>query len=300
MANEDNKQLDYRNRKQTQFDYPQTLKGSFSELQSAFREYTTTHILKDAYTHFEQTVDGQGRPTQVIYYQGTAPAEYKLDYAADVALSLAGLYFSIIVPHSDIEHYFWYQVDGNGVDPLIADAIGHMIPIAENDSALVVSATSKVIILSTGLFLITDYTGLVASTNIMQEQYGVAASLDVATSGFTSTDVSLGSEDIVGQVDMTYDLSGSPIFQGKTLVGYNYDIFKADFVINPVLSLPTGDIGVINNTPFGEYDEVQVTYPSNVVEVFDYLFSAVSLGTVTITYKTGCKKDVLSVVKVAV
>jgi len=296
MGSETDNNLDFRNVKQSQYGSDQTLKGSFSELQSSLRTYETSPILKDAYTHFDQTVDGSGEPLDVTYYQGTSPATYKLDTVADVAQSLAGTYFDITDPHSGVVHYFWYQVSGAGVDPSIIGAIPHMVPITTNDSALLVAATTKVIIDSTGLFKVFDYTGIIASLNIRQEHFGEAIIINTASSGFTSTDIDTGTQEIVGQVSITYDTNGSPIYQGHVLTGYNYDVFSANFVRNPQLSLPSGAIDVIDISPFGRYDEIQITYPSAEVEVYDYKLATVSIGTVTITYTDATKEDLVSAI----
>ena len=102
---------------QTQFDRGQVLKGSFSELNSALRTLGTNAILKDAYTHFTQTVDGEGRPLHVTYYQAGDPAQDELIFVADVSQSLAGTYFILEEFLTKKTHAFYYVVDGNGTAP---------------------------------------------------------------------------------------------------------------------------------------------------------------------------------------
>ena len=92
---------DFRNMKQTQFDPGQVLKGSFSELKSSLRVTQTNPILNDVYTHFDLTLDSEGRPTNVIYYQGTSSAEFLLEFEDDVNQSLAGTFLDITEPRTD-------------------------------------------------------------------------------------------------------------------------------------------------------------------------------------------------------
>ena len=54
--------------------------------------------------------------------------------------------------------------------------------------------------------------------------------------------------------------------------------------------------GVQNSGSFGEFDEIAVTYPTTTTEVYDYLLSSTSIGTVTVTYATSSKKDITNVV----
>ena len=91
--NKKNGKLDFRNVKMTQFDSSQTNRMEFSELQSAKRVLPTNTILKDAYTHFKQTLDGDNRPTKVDYYQALDSTIDKLTFRADSGGDLAGSYY---------------------------------------------------------------------------------------------------------------------------------------------------------------------------------------------------------------
>ena len=45
------------------------------------------------------------------------------------------------------------------------------------------------------------------------------------------------------------------------------------------------------------YDEVQVTYPDSITEVFEYKLETETVATVTIVYVDSKKKDIVSVIK---
>jgi len=57
------------------------------------------------------------------------------------------------------------------------------------------------------------------------------------------------------------------------------------------------DVSVLNSDPFGDYDRIDATYPSDVVEIYTYKLEGVSIGTIEVTYTEKKKKLVLSVVK---
>lgn len=52
--------------------------------------------------------------------------------------------------------------------------------------------------------------------------------------------------------------------------------------------------------PFGDFDEIQASYPTISSEVYTYMLGSVSIGTVTVSYTNSSKKDLLSVVYNAV
>ena len=95
MYNKVNNKLNFSNVKQTQLESGQVLKGSFSELQSALRTYSTNPILTDAYTHFSQTTNASGYPTYVEYWQASSNSEFRLTFVQDVLGSLSGQYVLI-------------------------------------------------------------------------------------------------------------------------------------------------------------------------------------------------------------
>lgn len=54
----------------------------------------------------------------------------------------------------------------------------------------------------------------------------------------------------------------------------------------------TGALKTSDRGPFGECDEIQVTYPDTVSELYTYKLENQSIGTVLVTY-TSSDKDVL-------
>lgn len=54
---------------------------------------------------------------------------------ADKALSLQNKYFVMHEPVTQAKHYFWFNVDALGVDPMVPNATGHAVAIAEDATA---------------------------------------------------------------------------------------------------------------------------------------------------------------------
>lgn len=223
----DNK-LDFRNVKQTQLDPGQTLKGSFSELQSALRTYSTNAILKEGYTHFIQTTNVDGYPTQVDYWQALNPAKDKLTVSADIAGSKAGTYFALQEYLTKKVHVFYYIVSGSGTAPGIGD-IETPINIVTNDAASLVARATDIVINTINNFTSVQPSLLSNYLEIEYFQFGDVDAIDVGTSGFLTNRLIEGTSHKVGEVCLDYDVDGYPIYGGNTLKGLLFNPFTASF-----------------------------------------------------------------------
>jgi hypothetical protein len=223
----DNK-LDFRNVKVTQFDHGQTNRMAFSELQSAYRQFNTNTILKDAYTHFIQQTDVEGRPTSVTYYQATDPAQDRINTRADSGGDLAGTYFTLQEFISQKTHVFWFNVSGSGTAPGIGD-VEHQINIATNDPASVVAYAVRTAIDALDEFIVLDSNLLSSYVDIEYLQFGETQAVNVGTSGFIASRIKEGDSFEVGFVELSYDSEGSPIYNGNTLKGLLYNPYTASF-----------------------------------------------------------------------
>jgi hypothetical protein len=227
-GNKVNNKLDFSNVKQTQLDPGQTLKGSFSELQSALRSYDTNAILKDAYTDIIQTTDVDGRPLSVEYWQATAPSTDKLQFSADVAGSKAGTYFTLQEYTTKKTHTFYYVVSGSGVAPGVGD-IETPINIATNDPASVITFATKTVLESADEFIIKHPSLLASYLEISYMQFGDTALIDVGTSGFVASRLISGESFKVGEVELEYSVDGDPVYNGNTLKDLIYNVYTASF-----------------------------------------------------------------------
>lgn len=238
----DNK-LDFRNLKTSQFGGSQIDRMEFSELQSAKRTFTTTPILRDAYTHFFQQTNAEGYPTYVQYWQATDTAKDRLQFRADVAGDLAGTYITLQEYITQRTHVFYYVVSGSGSAPGIGD-VETPINITTNDPASVVALATKNAMASVDEFIVTKKDYLSSYIELEYLQFGETPAIDVGTTGFVSLRVKEGSSFEVGEVYLEYDGSNNPIYNGNTLRGLLYNPYTASFdverdeiVVSAVVSL---------------------------------------------------------------
>lgn len=221
--------LDYRRMKQTQFDPGQVMRGSFSESASGLRTFGTNAILRDHYTHFVQELDINNRPTTVTYYQAVRPRRDKITFRGDVGGDLAGKYFTIQEPITRKTWVFYYVVSGNGVAPGIGD-VEIAIPIVTGDFAAVVAYATKGAIKQLNEFYVVTDDILIANIEFEYAEFGGEnQTVDVATSGFFYTNVIQGSSIEVGKIELKYDASGNPIYNGNLLRGLIYNPYTASF-----------------------------------------------------------------------
>lgn len=225
----DNK-LDFRNVKSSQFGGSQIERAEFSELQSSKRVYQTNAILKDAYTHFIQTLNGNGYPTFVEYWQASDPSIDKLQFGADVSNSKVGTYFILQEYLTKRTQVFYYVVSGSGTAPGVGD-VETPIAIETNDSAALIAFATKNALQNIEEFIVTQPSVLTSYVEIEYLQFGNTTAIDVGTSGFITTRLKNGSSFKVGEVSLDYDINGDVIYGGNTLKGMLYNPYTASFDI---------------------------------------------------------------------
>lgn len=235
-------------------------------------------IADQYFTHFRATYDGS-LPLTVTYYRGTTPHISIVTAVADVAGSLAGKYFLIYSSPDQQAYYVWYQVNGVGADPAVANAVGIEVDVQTNDSAaLVALATRLTINASQGTKFTCQNDG--ANITITTKQLGTTTNSAVGTSGFSISNTA-GAQETTNTITLTYDSANNPIYNGQVLIGYEFDIYAGTF------QKKTGDTsGKI--IPF-EFDAVTVTSSDGDGNplVIEYRFNSVLVATLTMTYLNG-------------
>lgn len=307
MSNKKNNKLDFRNVKQTQFDPGQTNKMAFSELQSAFRQYNTNAILKDAYTHFVQTLDGQNRPTKVEYYQATAPAKDRINVRADNGGDLAGTYIILQEFISKKTFVFWFKVSGVGSAPGIGD-IEIEVSLNNNDPASLVAYALKAAIEFTSEFIVVNSEILSSRIDLEYYEFGEAEAIDVGTTGFLATRLIEGESFLVGEVELSYDVDGSPIYNGNKLKGLLYNPYTASFDSKPGLIVADNkeitateaygkqslDVNVVDEI---KWDSIETTFPDLYTDLYTYKKDGLAVQTIRVNYQDSTKKIILLVEK---
>jgi len=286
------KKNDLRNVKQTQFDRAQVLKGSFSELNSGLRTVPTNAILRDVYTHFSQTVNAGGQPTDVTYYQANVTAIDQITFTADVSQSLAGTYIVLEEFLTKKTHVFYYVVSGSGTAPGVGD-IETAINIATNDPASVVCYSTKLVLDTVEDFTVTAKNLVANNLTLEYYQFGETSAIDTGTTGFFVTRIQEGDSKEVGSVSITYTAEGDPIYNGNTLKGLIYNPYTASFESSG--SAANGSIlyGV-------KYDYFTTTLPSSTQTAYTYKFggaSGATVAVVTVTFTDSSKCEILTVEK---
>ena len=228
--NKKNGELDFSNIKQSQFGMGNAIRASFSELQSALRTFRTNAILKDAYTHFVQTLNGDDLPTHVEYWQATSPSKEEITFVADISSSLLNDYIIFEEYISKRTILLYYDVDGNGVAPGIADE-EYPVSILENDSAFIVARSTYDVLNTLSDHLTVKSVGgtLYTKVEVQFMQFGPASPINLGTTGFSSTQTKVGTSFKVGEVYLDYDVDGNTIYNGNTLKGLLYNPYTASF-----------------------------------------------------------------------
>jgi len=72
------------------------------------------------------------------------------------------------------------------------------------------------------------------------------------------------------------------------------EVFLDTSIDNPLNVISSG------SAPFGAYDTITATYPTDLIEVYTYSLGAVYTGSITVTYQDTKKKILASVVKSAI
>ncbi len=248
-------------------------------------------VVKDFYDSFEINYDVNNLPIQVSYYVGTAAHVTTLACKDDVAGSLNDTYFFLYASQSNARFYIWYNVDGTGTDPLIANSTGIEVPISVGDpKGIVANATQLILNMSTysPYFNITRSSSILTIANLNNGP--ISDTVDVST-GFIINNEE-GAKELVQKVDLTYN-GANPIFNGQELKGYVYNAYTSRFELTSktVISDSDGnelDIntdGSVNAVIKKDFDQFEADYNANdTISEVRYYFEATLIRTVNLTY----------------
>lgn len=298
-------------KEQSQLDPGGVLKSAHSDEARALRTVDVNSLAKDNYSHFSVTYDGNNNPTKIIYKLGTVAESYNITFTSDLSSSLNNTYFYINGGRDSKEFYVWYNVGGSGTDPAISGKTGIEVPIQANDPAMVVALATKMRVDSETdeiyfnvQRLSNDYT----TYRFLAKAKGITSNAsDAGSTGFSISKVEDGDEVILDTINIEYDNSQNPIWQGEVLYGYTYNIFNAKFEqesssigSNLQTTSPSSDqaIRVSNEGPYGNkyipniidnlvgattYDEVSTDITGN-VETITFFSTNAPVYAVAITY----------------
>jgi len=117
---------------------------------------------------------------------------------ADVAGSLAGVYWFLNSTKDETSYYIWYKSGGVGVDPAIPNKTGVLVEIANNDSANTVASLTKAALEKLNDFSVSVATNTVTTTCV---NTGITTNASAQTSGFTINITTQGTgEDVANKI----------------------------------------------------------------------------------------------------
>jgi hypothetical protein len=287
--NKKNGELDFSNIKQTQLGSGNVMRASFSELQSGLRTLDTNTILKDAYTHFTQILNADDLPTRVEYWQATSPSKYEITFVRDISSNLLDTYIIFEEYISKRTILLYYDVDGNGTAPGIADE-EYPVAIIENDSAFVVALSTFTVLKTLSDYFVVRSVGgsLYTKVEVQFLQFGETSPINLGTTGFSSTQTKVGTSFKVGEVFIDYNTTKDPIYNGNVLKGMVYNAYRGIFEVKP--NDPKSlvfELGI-------NYDKVEASYSGN-IETYTYYLGLNVVRTTEVEYTDDCKDSLVEV-----
>lgn len=208
MANYNNRN-GVASRNTSQFGGTQTDRLAFDDDKQAYR-----HFDVDCPQHyrFESTVDSNGCLTKVVYYNGITAEKTQIGFTGDIGGSLNNNYFLVSTPNDEIVFYIWYNVDGTGIDPAVANATGIEVLISSGDSSVIVCYATQLSMINNAEF---SYLFTLQKTNsvlvVEPRTEGVVTQTGDVNTGFIFTTLVEGTEEVSGVYTFDYidgNLSG--------------------------------------------------------------------------------------------
>lgn len=221
------------------------------------------------YSHFRATYDVSNNPTTVSYYRGTKAYRTSIEFTA--AATLNSKYFVIHSAPDNQLWVVWYNVDGLGVVPVVANAKFIQVSLVSSDTAEMVAAITKITLDNLYSQVFVAGTRNANSLQILTNGLGeVDGSFDVNT-GFSITGTN-GEQELVEELVIDYQ-GTDPLFEGQVLKGYEFDIYSGKFFKNPEVQVDVGNVGIADS----DGDELEVNVDGsinvNVVSTGQQLYS---------------------------
>lgn len=228
-------------------------------------------VVPQHYTHFDATYNGNGQPTQVIYYAGTKAEITQI--GVKEASSLNNKYFFLFEGRTNKSYYIWFNVDGLGVDPSVTNSTGIEISLNSSDPAILVAAAIELTLnnLYKDKWYVLRKNAVLEVSTVKRGE--VNDTLDGDTTFIFST-LQQGSQQEVARVDIDYSNNGDPIYEGQVLRGHTFNIFTGKFDKNEV------EVTLINEqgTPFVIYNEISSLAQNATATVLTYIVPANTLA----------------------
>lgn len=242
-------------------------------------------VVGQFYTHFRVQYTTDNLPSEVSYFRGTQAHRTSIGCISDVGGSLQNKYIKIYSAPDNKAFHLWFNVDGLGVAPVIANSTAIEIPINSNDDALVI-AMAITLVLNT--LHKTDF--YVTRTNSVIEIATVGLGIVTNTSdhgtGFAVVNT-LGKQELISFIEIGYELN-NPIYKGQVLKNYIFNVFSGQFELKEDLSSSTVQVS---------WDEISTTFPTSNTDLHTYKYNSVKVQETLVTYVDASKKQIASIQK---
>lgn len=210
----------------TQLDFGGVLRDIHSYPGHYIRVKDALTVVNVHYDYLEPTYALDGSPTEVKYYGGTTQHQSTISVLGDVGGSLQNKYLFIYEGRSERQFHVWFNVDSLGVDPAPANSTGIEIPISTNDNATVVAYAIEAVMKSLySEYFITKRIG--TTIQLIAVKTGPTNDSIDNNTGFTILNQS-GTSELLQTVTIDYD-GVDPLFEGRVLKNYYYDIYSGSY-----------------------------------------------------------------------
>lgn len=269
------------NNKNSQYDSGLIAKEVHDFYGQSIRVSNSKSIADKYYTHFRITYNAESLPIQVIYYRGTKSHKTVISCAADVSGSLQSDYILVRSAPDNKLFHIWFNADGIGTEPVIANSTGIEIPINSNDSAVIVATAIKLIVNS----LYSDYFQANVINSVVEittANFGVVDNSQAFATGFSLLN-ELGDQELVNKINIEYR-GADPYYNGQLLKDYRFNVFTGEFEHNEPSLDPV-------------WDSMNTTFPTLTSELYTYSFDGDIVQTVLVQYTNAVKNVILSIQK---
>lgn len=110
------------------------------------------------------------------------------------SVSLGGKYWTINDVYNRHQYYIWYQVNGTGTDPALANKTGILVDVDSADTSTQVATKTSTKLNTISSFISTSSTNVITITDI---KYGPTTASTAGTSGFTVVESVVGSLNVL-------------------------------------------------------------------------------------------------------
>lgn len=242
-------------------------------------------VVGQFYTHFRVSYNSDNLPTEVSYFRGTQAHRTSIGCVSDSNGSLQNKYIKLFSAPDNKAFHLWFNVDGLGVAPIIANSTPIEIPINSNDDALVIAVAITLILnsLYKNDFYVTRSNSVV---EIITTGLGIVTNSSDFETNFAIVNT-VGKQELISFIELGYQ-GQDPVYKGQVLKNYIFNVFSGQFELKEDLTSTSVEVS---------WDEISMTFPEDNKELHTYKKNSVVVQETLVTYVDSTKKQIVSVQK---